>query len=161
MMTKSTKRGDTLIEVVISLAILSSILVFATTGALNAWRAQRLAGERTKATGLAQRQADALKAFRKSRDWGLFVDQTSGSMHMKIVGSAPNQSWRSDTGGPLLLTDGSGNPGVFNQLITRSTCLSTSSSCVFTVRVYWKSPVRPTSVADEEVSLVVQLGELN
>lgn len=57
------RRGDTLIEVVFALAILASILVAITSGAITAWRTSRLAGERSQAAGLVTAQAEALKAY--------------------------------------------------------------------------------------------------
>ena len=148
------KRGDTLIEVVISLAILASVITIATTGSLNAWRASRLAGERTKATGLAQRQADALKAYKKSMSWAGFqsvLPLSTTGFFMKY--DDPGLGWKLQSGPDL-----SEQP--FNQII-KYDC-TTSVSCNFTITVKWQSSVRPNAGdASDEVSLFVRLGDLN
>lgn len=166
------KKGDTLIEVMISLAILTSVLTVTTAGSLNAWRASRLAGERSVATFLAQRQADALKAYKKSRPWSSFLADTSGSFTMKKQPAATGgQEWGK---GPANFSDPAtyltARPpvtkapfAIFKQNITRdSGCASTSSACTYTVTVTWESTVRSgPGIPEENVSLLVRLGDLN
>ncbi len=68
------RRGDTLIEVIMAFAILSSLLIIASSGAISAWRSSRSAGERTQATYLAERQAQGLKAYKSSMTWDQFTN---------------------------------------------------------------------------------------
>lgn len=149
------RRGDTLIEVIISFAILAGVITIATAGALNAWRAQRMAAERTQATGLAQRQADALKAYRKSLGWDNFMNGMSSPSHMDIDSSAATPKWKVTSGdslGPTPLDQ-------FTQSITNS-CASTATTCQFTVTVTWQSAVRPVG-SNDEVKLLVTLSDNN
>ncbi len=143
------RRGDTLIEVIISFAILGSVITIVTTGALNAWRAQRLAAERTQATALAQRQADALKAYRKSVGWSSFYGGVgSANNSMSISGSAWQITGSSDASQPP-----------FTQNI-KKTCVS-AVACEFIVSVTWQSAVRPAGSSDEVVQLLVRLSDGN
>lgn len=73
-------KGDTLIEVVISLAILATILAIATTAALTFYRTTRAANERSQALYLAQRQAEALRAYAGSLSWSQVTDPTLGGL---------------------------------------------------------------------------------
>ena len=149
------RRGDTLIEVVISLAILASVITIATSGSLNAWRASRLAGERTKATGLAQRQADALKAYKKSKLWAAFKSEVGGSsFYMSFDTANPAAGWVRQSGALTTETP-------FEQKITPD-CPAGVTYCNFTVSVKWQSTVRPNvGDASDEVTLFVRLGDLN
>lgn len=61
--------GDTLIEVLFAFVILATIVGFAFTGALQAWRAAVDAQDRTQATLVAQYYADGLKTYRDSIGW--------------------------------------------------------------------------------------------
>lgn len=94
MMAK-LRRGDTLIEVVFALAILATILTVMTSGAVNAWRTSRVAGERTQASAIANEQAEALRAYKKvvdAADWQSFKENfTDASGGQKTVHMAPVQ----------------------------------------------------------------------
>lgn len=70
------RRGDTLIEVSIALAILSLLIAIGMTGALRAFRVANLARERTVAYNIAQSQADALRLYKDSYVWDKFTDAT-------------------------------------------------------------------------------------
>lgn len=61
--------GDTLIEVLFAFVILATIVGFAFTGAMQAWRAAVDAQDRTQATLVAQYYADGLKTYRDSIGW--------------------------------------------------------------------------------------------
>ncbi len=67
--------GDTLIEVLIAFAILSTITGVAFGGALSSFRSAVSAQWRTEATFVAQYEADALLTYRKSLSWDDFIDK--------------------------------------------------------------------------------------
>lgn len=62
--------GDTLIEVIFAFAILSTIIGFAFTGAIQARKTAIAAQQRTQAVFIAQQQTESLKAYRDSLPWG-------------------------------------------------------------------------------------------
>lgn len=70
------RRGDTLVEISIALAILSLLVAVAMTGALRAYRVANLARERTVAFNIAQSQADALRLYKEGYDWDTFTNPT-------------------------------------------------------------------------------------
>ncbi len=67
--------GDTLIEVMIAFAILSSVIGISFSGAMAGYKSTLAAQDRTQATLLAQYQADGLKTYRDSLEWD---DETGG-----------------------------------------------------------------------------------
>ena len=67
-------RGDTLIEVTISLAILSIVLMGAAGVATSAFRLGQTARERTTMVEEAQEQMEALHNFRDNHTWNEFRD---------------------------------------------------------------------------------------
>lgn len=67
--------GDTLIEVMIAFAILSSVIGISFSGAMAGYKSTLAAQDRTQATLLAQYQADGLKTYRDSLEWN---DETGG-----------------------------------------------------------------------------------
>ncbi|HVQ43631.1 MAG TPA: prepilin-type N-terminal cleavage/methylation domain-containing protein [Candidatus Saccharimonadia bacterium] len=66
------ERGDTLVEVVIALAILAFVLLGATLVATSAFRTGQTARERTQVSNEAQRQMEALRSFRDNHTWDEF-----------------------------------------------------------------------------------------
>jgi Tfp pilus assembly protein PilV len=66
------ERGDTLVEVVIALAILAFVLIGATAVATGAFRTGQTARERTEISNEAQRQMEALRSFRDNHSWDEF-----------------------------------------------------------------------------------------
>ena len=58
------ERGDTLVEITIALAILTTVLTGATTVAIASAQIGRIAEERTEAVDLAQQQAERLRSMR-------------------------------------------------------------------------------------------------
>ncbi len=95
------RRGDTLIEVIFALAILASILMVITTGAITAWRTSRLAGERTQAAGLVAQQAEALKAysFPKTFDSSFNDEINEAVTQGKCMVISGSDAWNIDTAG--------------------------------------------------------------
>jgi len=63
------QRGETLVEVVMALGILSLVLVSSYALATGTFRLGRGAGERTQAVNYLQEQAEALRVYRNSVDW--------------------------------------------------------------------------------------------
>ena len=66
---KINQRGETLVEVVMALGILSLVLVSSYALATGTFRLGRGAGERTQAVNYLQEQAEALRVYRNSVDW--------------------------------------------------------------------------------------------
>jgi type II secretory pathway pseudopilin PulG len=92
------KKGDTLVEVLFSLIIISAIIAVAINGALNASRNSRSARERTQAQFLVDYQVEALRAYKDSRIWQDFfgdIDKCFGEPNLaykpinKVINSAP------------------------------------------------------------------------
>jgi type II secretory pathway pseudopilin PulG len=71
MRRPTSQRGDTLVEVVVSMAILSVVLASGFSLASSSYNIGREARERTEAANLAQQQAELLTQY---RDW--LIDQT-------------------------------------------------------------------------------------
>lgn len=78
-MKRFWQRGDTLIEVTIALAILSSVLISAFVIANRAFQAGLTASERSQQLALAQRQAELLTNFRDSHTWDEFLNGVGGA----------------------------------------------------------------------------------
>lgn len=84
------KRGDTLVEVLFSLIIISAIIAVAINGALNASRNSRSARERTQAQFLVDYQAEALRAYKDSRIWQDFFGDISSCFGEPDINYRPN-----------------------------------------------------------------------
>jgi len=112
----SKRRGDTLVEVAMALALLSVVLVSAFNIASAAFRLGQSAKERTQASNLIQEQAEALRNYRDSNPWGTFEPGTRGTFHMVRNASG---GWRPQGGtfSPTL----SGLPTLYTLRIVRST----------------------------------------
>ncbi|MBW3538218.1 prepilin-type N-terminal cleavage/methylation domain-containing protein [Candidatus Parcubacteria bacterium] len=95
-MRAHAQRGDTLIEVVMALAILSSVLLASFNVATAAFRQGRSAQERTQAVNLIQEQAEGLRNIRDTRSWGMFRGAVfgAGTFHMSDAGG----SWQVNSG---------------------------------------------------------------
>jgi hypothetical protein len=68
------ERGDTLIEVVFALAILTFVLLGSTLLTTEAFRLGQTARERTTVSDAAQQQMEALRSFRDNHTWDEFVN---------------------------------------------------------------------------------------
>lgn len=68
-MRRPDERGETLVEVVMALAILSLVLVSSYALATGTFRLGRSAGQRTQAVNYLQEQAEALRSYRNAVDW--------------------------------------------------------------------------------------------
>jgi uncharacterized protein YegL/type II secretory pathway pseudopilin PulG len=66
--------GDTLIEVTIALAILSTVLITSTVVATQSYRLGQTARERTTLINAAQGQVEAMRAFRDGHSWSQFIN---------------------------------------------------------------------------------------
>jgi len=136
------RQGDTLIEVVFALAILATLLTVLTTSAIASWRTSRLAGERTRATGIVQEQAEALKAYRAGKSWADFSADplVSASNPFLMIPSAPNplatpNSWVATAA----LTPS--RYGIYTVDIQKQPTPAgeTTATYVYKVRAVWKS----------------------
>lgn len=78
-MRRLDERGETLVEVVMALGILSLVLVSSYALATGTFRLGRGAGERTQAVNYLQEQAEALRSYRNNVDWQLkFANEMNG-----------------------------------------------------------------------------------
>lgn len=96
-------RGDTLIEVLFAFVILATIVGFAFSGAIHAWKVSMNAQERTQATLVAQYYADGLKTYRDSIGWSVQKDGLVGPTFLDGGGdgfSAPLPGMVSYINGP-------------------------------------------------------------
>lgn len=66
------QRGETIVEVVMALAILSLVLVSTYAVTSSATRLDRGAGQRTQAVNFLQQQAEALRIYRDNNTWSTF-----------------------------------------------------------------------------------------
>lgn len=71
-MKRLDQRGETLVEVVMALGILSLVLVSSYALATGTFRLGRGAGERTQAVNYLQEQAEALRTYRNTNTWDDF-----------------------------------------------------------------------------------------
>lgn len=79
--------GDTLIEVMFAFAVLATIAGVTFAGALSSYKTSISAQWRTESTFVAQYQAEALLAYRKSLSWDVFLN---GSNLSNQVAAIPN-----------------------------------------------------------------------
>ncbi len=135
--------GDTLIEVVFALAILATLLIVITTGAINSWRVSRIAGERTQASAVAQAQVEALRAYWGGTDWTTFSTSPPISTAPSSVTPGPDFSMQLDTSVPKAwkvangsTTDGAQYTVVINRIYIPP---PTSNVMRFKVTVTWRS----------------------
>lgn len=77
-MIRKKQRGETLVEVVMALGILSLVLVSSYALATGTFRIGRGAGERTQAVGYLQQQAEALRSYRDAQKWSEFTTKLAG-----------------------------------------------------------------------------------
>lgn len=77
-MSRLDQRGETLVEVVMALGILSLVLVSSYALATGTFRLGRGAGERTQAVNYLQQQAEVLRNYRNTTDWAVFAQKVSG-----------------------------------------------------------------------------------
>jgi type II secretory pathway pseudopilin PulG len=73
-------RGDTLIEVMFAVVILSAVLISCFALANTAFRQGGRAQERAQAANLAQEQYEALRAYRDGTGWAGFYADTNGAI---------------------------------------------------------------------------------
>lgn len=83
--------GDTLIEVMFAFAVLSTIASVTFAGALSSYKSSIGAQWRTEATFVAQYQAEALLAFRRSLSWDVFLG--GSNLNSGAVGQLPPGSF--------------------------------------------------------------------
>ena len=79
------ERGDTLIEVVIALTILSAVITSAYVVANRAFLSGQTAKERSALVSSAQQQAEALRSFRDEHTWAEFRDGNAALGYMGVV----------------------------------------------------------------------------
>lgn len=85
------ERGDTLIEVIMAMAILTGVLLATYSVSIRAFHAGTTARERQQVSALMEEQAEALRQYRDNSDWPTFeaavVDRSS--FHMESTAGGP------------------------------------------------------------------------
>ena len=119
--------GDTLIEVMIAFAILSSVIGISFSGAMAGYKSTLAAQDRTQATLLAQYQADGLKTYRDSLEW----DDETGGLPSFLNGS-------SGVGGEL--------PAMIDSNNNKNFCMVVLDATTWVVQQNADSPNRECSV---------------
>jgi|GEM_PF-887133 len=161
MLKRLNSRGDTLVEVMIAVAILSMVLAASYTLSSHAARLGQSAKERTQAVAYAQQQAEIIQAY-ANRDWLQLVS-------ILPVQNQPahfNDAWELQAGSPLEYSadDVAANYKVQTTLIDKecSGVCSTSSpikQLTFEVTVDWESalpgPVDTNGNAERESTKLV------
>lgn len=124
LLTERAQAGDSLVEVTVSLAILSFVLLSSTVLTATAFRTGETATERLQVADVAQEQLEALRSFRDNSTWGTFetgIDAVGGSFHMQIQTGASTQ-WV-PVAGPLTTT----SPGTTLTVPTSTVVLNTTT----------------------------------
>jgi type II secretory pathway pseudopilin PulG len=92
-------RGDTLVEVVLAIAILGMVLVASFNVANAAFGLGQSAKERTQAANLVQEQAEALRNYRDSHRWNSLPPAASDMMsRLGVMGFAPSRFHMQNSG---------------------------------------------------------------
>lgn len=149
---KQKRSGDTLIEVMFAFAILGALIGLAFTGVISAHKSSTSALERTQALEAAQYQAEALKMYQSSLQWGnnglpaqfTFLGNVAPSgtptdFCMTPTPSGTSQNWWAVTPvasgnchGVASGTGGIVNPGLAglnnNQVTIKLKCIDTTTS---------------------------------
>lgn len=101
--------GDTLVEVSISLAILSFVLMSSTALTTEAFREGQIASERIEVANVAQEQMEALRSFRDNSSWAVFegdINPVANGFHMALQTGSATQ-WVPVAGAMTTSTSGS------------------------------------------------------
>lgn len=148
MIKKLNNKGDTLVEVMIAVAVLAFILASSYTLSSYAARLGQSAKERNQAVAYAQQQAEIIQAY-AARDWNSLVDM--------LPASAPapeqhfNSDWLLESGGLIYPVDEvAANYEVSTTLkdkLCESICSSTANvrQLEFEIEVSWQ-PASPGPV---------------
>lgn len=95
----SGQRGDTLVEVILAIAILSMVLVSSFNIASAAFRLGQSAKERSQAANLIQEQAEALRNYRDSHKWSSDPTVSTDMMaRLSTVGFTPSRFHMANSG---------------------------------------------------------------
>lgn len=160
-----TQSGDTLVEVVMALAILSIALTLAYSLAGLSLRIGQGAQERTQAAEFAQQQAEALRNFRDtSSSWASFKNDigTLNSSSCVVFTDCPQKfymvrsgsgSWRVQTGTTTTLN---GAESIYTLAIAAKD-LSHPNKLQFDIAVKWSgsgsAPLQTTTIATYLVNI--------
>ncbi len=122
--------GDTIIEVLLAITVLSIVLGISYSLASRGYRTLQVARDHMQATLLAQEQAEALRAVRdSSSDWTDFINTQApctSPYYFVIAGTDPNQFWQPNT----TITD-------INGFTTQISCVSDPNTYTANVTVDW------------------------
>lgn len=94
-----SETGETLVEVVMALGILSLVLVSSYALATSTFRLGRDGGERTQAVNYLQEQAEALRMYRDTTSWQDFSNKLAnyaggqGGLYFCMVKQASQNNW--------------------------------------------------------------------
>lgn len=132
----SDQHGDTLVEVILAVAILSVVLIGAFSVANRSFLVGQSAKERTQASSLMQEQVEALRSYRDSVSWNSDfrpgVGPLGNDFHMALVGGL----WRPQ-GGHLTGSFAGATSDVF---IRTAEILDGGEKIRFEVSANWQEP---------------------
>ncbi len=135
MTIKWRERGDTLVEVMMALAILSSVLISSFNLSSRALRLGAAARERSQGVNLIQAQAEALHSYRDSTNWaGVVSDMGSSRINFHMD---PSGGWH-PVNGPLT----SGIYKVWIDAARVTVAPFSGNKYQFDVKANWDSPTR-------------------
>ena len=162
-MRRLDERGETLVEVVMALGILSLVLVTSYALATGTFRLGRGAGERTQAVNYLQQQAEALRTYRNQTDWDVtFVNTMSGltangaTFCMKL--DAVDKKWT-----PVKSFDPACKVDGIELAISSSTVGNAADLYEFKLAATWDVATQGNEVTFQgnEVTLTTKLAKLN
>ncbi len=169
-----TQRGDTIVEVVIALAILASILVSTFSLIVRAYALGRAANERTQIVNLVQQQSERLRNMRDQLAAGAYPGVSWNGYNgafknqLRNITSTfdPNHKFHVDvSGGSMVLVDGPDTPSgvaagtaqVYVRVLDPS--VNSKEEIMYTVEATWKDSYDPNPKASL-VSFLVDIDGL-
>jgi prepilin-type N-terminal cleavage/methylation domain-containing protein len=145
---KLNRRGDTLVEVIIALAVLSVVLFAAYTITGRAARVGQAAKERTQGVAFAQQQAEIIQSY-AARNWDDFVEEVTAP-GLGARQSFDLDTWQPQQGSleiPEEFSDAAADYEVF-YTYDETTTGSEVTQIEFTINVNW-IPVDATELDDQ------------
>lgn len=136
--TKNEKRGQTLFELVIALAVVVLVITGIVKAVTTAIKNSAFARNKSEATRYSQEAMEWVKTERDKKSWNDFTGKTLSSKACMSTLSWPTQAVPCDTG---LDSNKIQNTVFFRNITIQDTnkapCESTDSSCDITVEVFW------------------------
>jgi len=131
---KTSQRGETLVEVIMALGILSFLIISSYALATSTFRMGRSAGQRTQAVAYLQEQAEALRWYRDNISWSTatpsFTSSTNYNGAPTYFCMKPTTSNSVTTWAPVSTTTASPDPACIKDNITIAIKRSTPGTVI-------------------------------